>query len=327
MWWMLVLYQIIAYSSFFLSMTLNFYLMFLIHKHTGSAMKPYAKILLQSVFTDLAMSISVTFLQMEMESYQSTLFGRGSPIWFSSTNPLKCSAIPFGGMLAILCYWSTPLQAVFRYFLVCRRKVLPIYVTIAMQSLVISIGFAACFALYLTFEPINEAPEKLRLLKSLPVWKYELGVEENFCYANIQGPILAIACIVTVVLINFGFFVLLLTSWRIYVFLKASEAHMSAKTKELHVAFNKKILYQTLLPAFAAVLIIVIIGLAYFTKSFHSGIFIYLCVPYYMISFINPLITICCVRGYRITTTSILYRRKIPPSSECIAITKRNTLV
>uniref|UniRef100_A0A7E5A248 G_PROTEIN_RECEP_F1_2 domain-containing protein n=1 Tax=Panagrellus redivivus TaxID=6233 RepID=A0A7E5A248_PANRE len=250
-----------------------------------------------------------------MESYQNVKFARGGPLWFGPTNPLKCASVAFGGIVATICYWSTPLQSLFRYFLVCRRKVLSIFTTIAIQLFVVSISIAVSIGYFFEYRPINEAPEKLQLLKNLSVWQYETGVEENFCFANIKRPNVAIFCVVIVLLINTGFAVLIFTSWRIYAFLRSSETHMSAKTK------------GTLLPAFAAVLIIVIIGLAYFMESYDGGAYVFLFYPYCLNSFINPLITICCVHRYRQTTARILYGKKVMHSSECATITRRNTLV
>uniref|UniRef100_A0A7E5A1M2 G_PROTEIN_RECEP_F1_2 domain-containing protein n=1 Tax=Panagrellus redivivus TaxID=6233 RepID=A0A7E5A1M2_PANRE len=316
MWWMLVTYELTAYVTCFLSIILNGYLFYLICKHTSIAMKPYSKILLQTVITDVVTSLAFTFVQMKIESVQNIIFSRGGPLWFGSTHPLKCFTVPAAGTVAIVCYWSTPLQSLYRYFLVCRKTVLSVYKTIAIQSGVIIISIAVSTYFYLAFQPISDNIEKFQVLDSLPIWANETDNPSNFCFAYINTTNVTLYCIFMITVINLGFVVLILSFWRVYKYLEASRSIMSTKTRRIHLEFSRRTLYQTILPGISAILIVVIVVCVQFLPSYEGGLYVFLFTPYYFNSVLNPLITISCVHHYRYTTECILWRKKIVVSSE-----------
>uniref|UniRef100_A0A7E4VXU2 G_PROTEIN_RECEP_F1_2 domain-containing protein n=1 Tax=Panagrellus redivivus TaxID=6233 RepID=A0A7E4VXU2_PANRE len=84
------------------------------------------------------------------------------------------------------------------------------------------------------------------------------------------------------------------------------------------------LLYQTILPCFSASLIVVIVMLAITMKNYDGGLYIILMFPFPLISFINPIITILCVKRYRQVTASVLTGKPVLAS---ISMDRRSTWV
>uniref|UniRef100_A0A7E4VVA5 G_PROTEIN_RECEP_F1_2 domain-containing protein n=1 Tax=Panagrellus redivivus TaxID=6233 RepID=A0A7E4VVA5_PANRE len=279
-------------------------------------MRPFAKILLTAVATDILTSIGFTFLQLQMESVHGVVFARGGRFWFGSNMNLKCSGVAFAGVIANLFYWSAPLQSLYRYFVVCRKKVISVYATIAIQCIVVLISGTVGIFYYREYRPLSESPEKLQMLMNLTVWSDEPDVKENFCYLNINSFVVGLYCFVIVFQVNFAFVVLTWTSLKVYRFLEASKGIMSQKTRIIHAEFSKKIFYQTILPSVVGILIFIIVGCAYFMEHYPGGLYMFLFFPFPLNSIINPLITIGCVHRYRQITKALVLRSRPAISSD-----------
>uniref|UniRef100_A0A7E4UXF6 G_PROTEIN_RECEP_F1_2 domain-containing protein n=1 Tax=Panagrellus redivivus TaxID=6233 RepID=A0A7E4UXF6_PANRE len=121
----------------------------------------------------------------QLESYKSVVFARGGPLWFGSNNRLKCSAVPVAAIVANVCYWSAPLQSLYRYFIVCRQKTLSVYTTLAVQLAIVIILGIPGIPYFLDYTPLDQSPKNLALLRSLHAWANEADVADTFCFLEL----------------------------------------------------------------------------------------------------------------------------------------------
>ena len=142
---------------------------------------------------------------------------------------------------------------------------------------------------------------------SFEIWRNEPNVLETFCQAKVLsfGVLGYVFCVS--LFANTSLFIIIYTTWKIHKFLIQSAGHLTPKTIDLQNQFSRMIISQSILPLVATVITMIINITGLTLQHYEGGLYLFLFAIYPIISAVNPIMTILCIRNYR---TTVLFWKK-----------------
>uniref|UniRef100_A0A7E4VQA6 G_PROTEIN_RECEP_F1_2 domain-containing protein n=1 Tax=Panagrellus redivivus TaxID=6233 RepID=A0A7E4VQA6_PANRE len=235
---LLFFYEAMYYVAFVCSMCLNSLLLYLVWNHTEKTMRAFANIIIQTVIVDMITSGVVTFSQIRIESANGDIFEAPG----SSLNKyVYCAhSMIFGGITNIN-FWSIPIQAIYRYIIIVKKKKVTFWYPTMMFAIVTLDSIVCGMPLTISTRFIGGTPEEAKV-KNLPFWKDR--DTSNFCLfvARTWQNLLFMINMVGQQLI--AFVVLIWLTSRLNKVIRDSKAHLSERTLAMHSQMTKKLYTQ-----------------------------------------------------------------------------------
>uniref|UniRef100_A0A7E4VP66 G_PROTEIN_RECEP_F1_2 domain-containing protein n=1 Tax=Panagrellus redivivus TaxID=6233 RepID=A0A7E4VP66_PANRE len=299
---LLDLYEGMYYVAFFTSMSLNSLLLYLVRNYTDKTMGEFASVIMQTVIVDMITSAVVTFSQLHIEAANGDIFEAPG---CSLNNYVFCMhSMIFGGITNIN-FWSIPIQAIYRYIVIVKKKQIPFWYATVLYSIITIDSIVCGMPLSLRTRFISGTPEEAKV-SSLPFWKER--DTSRFCLfvARDWATLLFMINMVGQQLVAFGLLIWLTS--KLNQSIRAAKSHLSEKTLSVHAQMTKKLYAQACLPGFISILVTIICGLTFVLPSYNGGFFLILFAPYPWIGVANPLLTILCIQHYRKAVINMIFR-------------------
>uniref|UniRef100_A0A914YQM7 G protein-coupled receptor n=2 Tax=Panagrolaimus superbus TaxID=310955 RepID=A0A914YQM7_9BILA len=285
-----------------LALCANFFLIFLIITKTTNELKVYSRILIQSCLVDITFAVITLITNSQIDFNGGIILMTMTGPFRHQPNPITFHMINIYIVGLFSCVMFLPIPFIFRYFAVCKSRVLTAfeYAFLILLCFTISILYTCLHAW--TFWPRGDLT-KYSYIIDHPFWKDEDGTLPNFVAADFKDGRLFILVSCTMILGTISYLLIIAFNVLIYRKLTSLKSTMSAKTCEVHRQLSKVLKYQAMVPFFICVMPLSLVFLlsAIGTKTDGKGVILTMLVSYLPV--MNSLSTILFVRQYRRTIT------------------------
>uniref|UniRef100_A0A7E4VHK7 G_PROTEIN_RECEP_F1_2 domain-containing protein n=1 Tax=Panagrellus redivivus TaxID=6233 RepID=A0A7E4VHK7_PANRE len=141
-------------------------------------MQIFGDIIVQTIVVDMVSSFVMTVSQLEIEARNNDLFHGTGNSWLNVSGQMSCIwAVVFAGVTNVN-FWSVPIQALYRYILIVRRKRIRFWYAASVYAIVsIMTLFCGLPTLFIT-TPIYNTPDSQKL-QTMAFWQtYDV---QKFC--------------------------------------------------------------------------------------------------------------------------------------------------
>ncbi|KAE9549492.1 hypothetical protein FO519_007303 [Halicephalobus sp. NKZ332] len=316
--WLLTFHTYSHYIGSALCVPISLLLLYLIYFKTTKSLRPLSLVLLQTSVVDLLASLIFTFSELQLEVSEGFMFSRSPSPWNIGSNPPQCFHPALYGLTYQTALASMPIQCIYRYFLIFKKHPPPVLTPVIIYVLNFLFILPSAVYNFAQYFPASQVPGALEAFDQLDSWKNVSNAGKTFCAMKALHPADVIYVCCLVVASNVCFFVIIFTSIKIHKSLTQASVHFSKRTVELQGQLGRRLIAQSIIPAFCAVNIIIISVVSFGLTSYDGGIFLLIFIPYPYFCIVNPFSTILCIKPYRKAVVGLLRRGNISSSGSSV---------
>ncbi|KAE9551995.1 hypothetical protein FO519_004793 [Halicephalobus sp. NKZ332] len=264
-------------------------------------MKQYSTILLQVCVVNIVSALVYGIVQYEFEVVHGWIFVRSGAPWFPNVGIWPAITSWFHIVAIMTQLWLIPLQSVFRYFVIVEKRSLKSKTTvIGILCVTLYSMFIATINLIPIFDP-SSIKKNYLIVQYLDAYNDDPTVLASFRSVYLLDPFILGFCGVYSITTTVSVFLMIILTIKTHRHLKKVQSQMTSKTILMHRQFGFRILIQALIPAsifsfYTFIMFLMFLGSA---EKIGGKIFAFAVLPFTCISFLDPLITIVTIKGYR----------------------------
>uniref|UniRef100_A0A7E4WDR1 G_PROTEIN_RECEP_F1_2 domain-containing protein n=1 Tax=Panagrellus redivivus TaxID=6233 RepID=A0A7E4WDR1_PANRE len=269
-------------------------------------MKVFGNVIIQTVFIDMAASAFMTLFQLTEEVNNGIIFLGSGNSWLPLSGQWRCLPVMVFGVVNNVSFWSVPIQAIYRYIIIVRKKQIsqwyPLIIFLTVGLFISAVTFPAVLVATV------DSPS-LEKLQSMGFWKGENT--RVLCSLDVVSWPVFVYLTGMLILGNIGITMLLWFNKQLNKTLNCPQMHFSPKTQQAHKEISRMLYIQAVIPSVMNVFLVAIGVSVFFIPEYYGGLMVALLLPYPWIIVINPLVTLCCIKQYRNVFIRIFKWRRI----------------